>query len=151
MKRFHRETCLILGLNCPIIETFSLWASCFEVVSPWDDFIQDGLDRLLGCLRSVPPPRGSYNWKSMVDVVTIALTVVFHKFCTLRCYDSFCGHRYGCYSIVLNRKLRITISQHDKVKNRYKAAVKRPRFNSMIKTQKCCFIPWFHVRKYSKI
>ena len=43
MRRFHRETCLMLGLNNPIIETFSLWVSCFAVVSPWDGLILDGL------------------------------------------------------------------------------------------------------------
>ena len=42
MRRSHRETCLIFGLNSPIIETFNLWSFCFEVTSPWDGLIQDG-------------------------------------------------------------------------------------------------------------
>ena len=43
IRQSHHETCLILGLNSRIIENFSLCASYFEVVSPWDSLIQDGL------------------------------------------------------------------------------------------------------------
>ena len=43
MRRSHRETCLILGLNNPIIKIFSLWASRFEVISPWNGLIQNRL------------------------------------------------------------------------------------------------------------
>ena len=42
MRRSHRETCFIIGLNNPIVKTFTLIASYFEVVSPWDGLIQDG-------------------------------------------------------------------------------------------------------------
>ena len=45
MRRSHRETCFILKINSPIIETFSLWPA-FEIVSLWDDLIQDRLIHL---------------------------------------------------------------------------------------------------------